>query len=133
MSQRFALVTGTSSGIGAAVSRELLARGWQVFGIARRAAKIEDKRYRHLALDLSDIAKAAPKIEREVGARLGEPWERGGLVNNAAAGLSGRIQDLAADELRRPFGLHTGLPIWLMGFMFKRVKTPVRVGNLSSC
>ena len=132
MSQRFALVTGTSSGIGAAVARELLARGWQVVGIARRAAKIEDKRYRHLTLDLSDIAKAAPKIEREVGARLGEPWERVGLVNNAAVGLSGRIQDFDAGELARSFELNTVLPIWLMGFMIKRVKAPVRVVNLSS-
>src|SRR5258706_2429581 len=132
MSQRFALVTGTSSGIGAAVARDLLARGWQVVGIARRAAKIEDKRYRHLTLDLSDIAKAAPKIEREVGARLGEPWERVGLVNNAAVGLSGRIQDFDAGELARSFELNTVLPIWLMGFMIQRVKAPVRVVDLSS-
>src|SRR5258708_20346983 len=132
MSERLALVTGTSSGIGGAVARELLKRGWQVIGIARRAAKIEDKRYRHLTLDLSDIAKAAPKIEREVGARLGEPWERVGLVNNAAVGLSGRIQDFDAGELARSFELNTVVPIWLMGFMIKRVKAPVRVVNLSS-
>src|SRR5439155_13587049 len=103
MSERFALVTGTSSGIGAAVAKELLKRGWQVVGIARRAVKIEDKRYRHVALDLSDIAKAAPKIEREVGAKPAEPWERVGLVNNAAVGLSGRIQDFDVGELARSF------------------------------
>ena len=78
--ERFALVTGTSSGIGAAVAKELLKRGWQVVGIARRAAKIEDKRYRHLALDLSELRSAAAKIEREVGAMLGERWQRVGLV-----------------------------------------------------
>jgi NAD(P)-dependent dehydrogenase (short-subunit alcohol dehydrogenase family) len=132
MSQRFALVTGTSSGIGTAVAKELLKRGWHVVGIARRAAKIEDKHYRHLALDLSDIAKAASKIEREVAPRLGESWERVGLVNNAAVGLSGRIQDFDAGELARSFELNTVAPIWLMGFMIKRVKAPIRVVNLSS-
>jgi NAD(P)-dependent dehydrogenase (short-subunit alcohol dehydrogenase family) len=132
MSQRFALVTGTSSGIGAAVAKELLKRGWQVVGIARRAAKIEDKHYRHIALDLSDIGKAAPAIEREVGARLGERWERVGLVNNAAVGLAGRIQDVDAGELARSFELNTVVPIWLMGFMIKRAKAPVRVVNVSS-
>ena len=132
MSERFALVTGTSSGIGAAVAKELLKRGWQVVGIARRAVKIEDKRYRHVALDLSDIAKAAPKIEREVGAKLAERWERVGLVNNAAVGLSGRIQDFDAGELARSFELNTVVPIWLMGLMIKRAKAPLRVVNLSS-
>ena len=129
---KFALVTGTSSGIGAAVARDLLARGWQVIGIARRSAKIEHKGYRHIALDLSDIAKAAPAIEREVGARLGERWERVGLVNNAAVGLAGRIQDLDAGELARSFTLNTAVPIWLMGFMIKRAKAPIRVVNVSS-
>jgi len=132
MSQRFAIVTGTSTGIGAAVARELLKRGWQVVGIARRAAKIEGKGYRHLALDLSDLGKAGPAIERAVGSRLAEGWERVGLVNNAAVGLSGRVQNLEAKELARSFELNTATPLWLMGFTIKRSKAPVRVVNLSS-
>lgn len=132
MSECLALVTGTSSGIGAAVASELLKRGWQVVGIARRAAKIEDKRYRHVALDLSDIRSAAPTIEREVGSKLGERWERVGLVNNAAVGLTGRIQDFDAGELARSFELNTVAPIWLMGLMIKHAKAPIRVVNLSS-
>jgi NAD(P)-dependent dehydrogenase (short-subunit alcohol dehydrogenase family) len=129
---KFALVTGTSTGIGAAVAKELLKRGWDVVGIARRAAKIEDKRYRHLKLDLSDIRKSAPMIEREVGKRLGEGWNRVALVNNAAIGLSGRVQSFDADELARSFELNTVTPLWMMGFMIKRAKAPIRVVNVSS-
>lgn len=132
MSERFALVTGTSAGVGAAVASELVKRGWNVVGIARRAAKIEDKRYQHLALDLSDIGKAAPTIEREVGKRLGERWERVGLVNNAAVGLSGRIQNFEAEELARSFELNTATPLWLMGLVIKHAKAPIRVVNVSS-
>ena len=132
MSERFALVTGTSSGIGAAVARELAQRGWQVVGVARRAAKISDKGYRHIALDLSDLRKAAPVIEREVGKRLGERWTRVGLVNNAAIGLAGRIGDASAEELARSLELNTATPLWLWGFMIKGAKAPLRVVNVSS-
>src|SRR5882672_5018837 len=132
MSERFALVTGTSTGIGAAVARELVQRGWQVAGIARRPAKIDDKRYQHLALDLSDAGAAAAAIERQLGERLAQRWERVGLVNNAAVGLAGRVQNLDAAELARSFELNAVMPLWLMGFVIKRAKAPVRVVNLSS-
>ena len=131
MNERFALVTGTSSGIGAAVAKELLERGWTVVGVARRQAKFGE-RYQHLALDLSDAAAAAT-LEKQLGARLGEQaWQRVGLVNNAAVGLAGRVQGLDANELARSFVLNTVMPLWLMGFVIKRSKAPVRVVNLSS-
>ncbi len=126
MRERFELVTGTGSGIGAAVAKELLKRGWNVAGVARREAKIKDKGYQHLALDLSDLRKAAPAVERELGKRLGGQWSRVGLVNNAAVGLAGRIQDVDARELARSFELNTATPLWLMGFMIKPAKAPIR-------
>jgi benzil reductase ((S)-benzoin forming) len=130
---RLALVTGTSSGIGAAVAKELVQRGWQVVGVARRAAKVDDERYQHLALDMSDVPSAAAAIERDFGRRLDEDtWQRVGLVNNAAIGLAGRVQRLDAEELLRSYALNAVMPLWLMGFVVRRAKAPVRVVNVSS-
>jgi len=61
-----ALVTGASSGIGAAIVARLLADGWRVTGISRRGGPGEHPAYEHLSLDLSEtdaVAEAVAKIE----------------------------------------------------------------------
>jgi benzil reductase ((S)-benzoin forming) len=132
-SARLALVTGTSSGIGAAVARELLRRGWQVVGVARRTPDLAHGSYRHLALDLSDVPAASTALERDFGARLAErAWERVGLVNNAAAAPAERIESLQALELLSAFALNAVMPLWLMGFVVRRSDAQIRIVNVSS-
>jgi NAD(P)-dependent dehydrogenase (short-subunit alcohol dehydrogenase family) len=133
--ERLALVTGTSSGIGAAVAKELLEHGWQVIGVARRTPKLDSANYKHLTLDLTDVGKASMTIEREVGARLAEgAWQRVGLVNNAALAPAGRVQKVDAGELARAYALNAVMPLWLMGFVLRRRPegAQVRVVNISS-
>jgi len=50
---RQALVTGASSGIGAAIVTRLLREGWRVVGISRSDPARQDPQYRHLRLDLA--------------------------------------------------------------------------------
>jgi len=80
---RTALVTGASSGIGAACVRALAGRGLEVVALARRegrlAALAEETGCRPLVLDLADTAA----IYRELGA-----LEADVLVNNAGIGRS---------------------------------------------
>jgi len=81
---RLALVTGTTSGIGAALAKQLLQRGWEVAGVARRTPAIENSRYHHLAVDLRDVPIAVKSIEGKFGALLGErAWQRVALVNHS--------------------------------------------------
>jgi NAD(P)-dependent dehydrogenase (short-subunit alcohol dehydrogenase family) len=47
-----ALLIGNSDGIGLALARALLARGWRVVGVSRRAAPVAHAAYRHAVLDV---------------------------------------------------------------------------------
>jgi benzil reductase ((S)-benzoin forming) len=133
---RIAIVTGTSSGIGAAVAGQLLQKGWQVVGIARRGSVLRDPNFRQITQDLSDVAEAITVIERDVAPLLGERrWTRLGLVNNAAmAGDPRPMERLGAQELLRLYALNVVMPTWLMGFAVRHVKPDgsLRIVNVSS-
>jgi NAD(P)-dependent dehydrogenase (short-subunit alcohol dehydrogenase family) len=64
---RHAIVTGSSSGIGAAITERLLRDGWRVTGLSRADPGRMEQGYRHLSVDLMDSAALAPAL-RDVAA-----------------------------------------------------------------
>ena len=100
-------VTGASKGIGAAIARELAARGFRVFGTIRRdadAAALRDAGATPVRMDVTDqasIAGARAEVELALGAaRLV------GLVNNAGVPVVGPLEHIPLDDLRRQFQIN---------------------------
>jgi NADP-dependent 3-hydroxy acid dehydrogenase YdfG len=87
-----AIVTGASSGIGAAIARVLAANGARVAGGARRTDKLETEL--KLELDVTDAASCERFVEQAVE-RLGGLDV---LVNNAGLGLGRDPFDAGTEE-----------------------------------
>ena len=64
---RAVLVTGTSSGIGAALAETLLQNGWAVFGLARRSVAFDSPYYRHFKFDLADTGALGAFADEQLG------------------------------------------------------------------
>ena len=133
---RVAIVTGTSSGIGAAVAQLLLDHGWEVVGVARRATSVAHDRYHHLALDLYDLSALETAMEQRIAPLLKQShWELVGLVNNAATpDLLGPLQAVDARKLAGLYTVNVVAPVWLMGFVSRVTPPgrPLRIVNVSS-
>ncbi|MBQ0946052.1 SDR family NAD(P)-dependent oxidoreductase [Ideonella sp. 4Y16] len=110
MNQRTALITGCSSGIGAALAAELLRRGWRVIATARRPERLQplvDAGARAMALDVDDaasIAALAATLQAE-GLALHL------LVNNAGFGQFGAVMDLTPQALRQQLDTNVVAPV----------------------
>ncbi|MEA2725396.1 MAG: hypothetical protein QOH59_3167 [Gemmatimonadales bacterium] len=134
--RRLAIVTGTSSGIGEKVARQLLQHGWEVIGIARRAVAMDTPAYAHCSLDMADVARLTQRLEKQIGPRVSDPGvTRLALVNNAAdLALLGQVDQLEPAGMLQAYAVNTVAPVLLMGWVLRTAPPgiPVRIVNVSS-
>ena len=96
MTNKRAIITGCSTGIGRATAIELTARGYDVIATARRRETLDDLKVAEtLALDVDDDASV------EAACAAAGPVDV--LVNNAGFGVEGAIETVPIDEVRRMF------------------------------
>ena len=128
------LITGCSTGIGRATAEYLAERGHTVYATARRLESIEDleaKGCRLLALDVTDedsMSSAVAAVEEREGAV-------GALVNNAGYSLSGAVESVSMEEVRRQFetnvlGLIRMCQLVLPGMRAQRAGRIVNVSSM---
>ncbi len=105
LSDRVALVTGASSGIGEATARTLVNRGCTVYAGARqvdRMAELTTFGIHTIALDVTDDAAMVAAVDRIVQ----EQGRIDVLVNNAGYGAYGAMEDVSSAEARRQFDVN---------------------------
>lgn len=101
-SNRVALVTGASSGMGKAFAQALLGEGMVVYAVARRVDQMSELRRLGaitLAMDITveqDIQRVVAHIKKDHGAV-------DVLLNNAGFGLYGAVEDTEINEARYQF------------------------------
>jgi NAD(P)-dependent dehydrogenase (short-subunit alcohol dehydrogenase family) len=95
---RAVLVTGASSGIGAAAAQLLAARGFTVFGTSR-SARPDGDGLRWLALDVRDEAAVRNAVKRI----LDEAGGLYGAVCNAGVGIFGSVEETPMERARAQF------------------------------
>ena len=97
---KVALITGCSSGIGAAAARHFAAQGWSVAATMRKpSGALVGPSIREYALDVTDRAT----IEAAVKATLADFGRIDVLVNNAGYGLFGPFEPASDETIRRQF------------------------------
>jgi NAD(P)-dependent dehydrogenase (short-subunit alcohol dehydrogenase family) len=109
---RAVLVTGCSSGIGAATAARLATAGWTVYATARRPetlSELEAKGCRTLALDVDDDASRKAAVQAVVD-REGAV---GVLVNNAGYSQSGAVESVPDERVRAQFETNVFAPLAL--------------------
>jgi len=100
--QKTILITGCSSGIGAALALDFHKRGHRVYATARRKeslAALEAQGIHGLVLDVDDDASIAAALATVAG----DAGHLDLLINNAGFSQVGAVVDLTRDDLRRQY------------------------------
>jgi short-subunit dehydrogenase len=132
MTNKTALVTGASSGIGAIFAQELAHDGYAVTCVARSQEKLQDlaakpgSNHRVLVADLSDSSQ----LQRVAGDLENTRYSL--LVNNAGYGIYGRFDEIPADLQEHMMFVNMNVLVRLSHAFLKNARPGDALINVSS-
>lgn len=106
---RVAVVTGGSADIGRAICEHLLAQGWEVVSLARRACDVVHPRLHSLEVDLTDRAATA-----QAAAEVARRFDVYAVIHNAGVIRPALLPEVKLDDLSALVELHLGCAIQLV-------------------
>ena len=109
MNEKYVLVTGGSSGIGAELCRAFLNLGYEVISMARRAADPIISGVMHVEVDLTDAAAT-----REVAFDVASRFPITTVIHNAGAIREKPLESVTLDDLESLTHLHLSAPLSLV-------------------
>jgi NAD(P)-dependent dehydrogenase (short-subunit alcohol dehydrogenase family) len=108
-----ALVTGGSAGIGLAVVKQLLAKGYEVFSLDIEKSKLSEKKFHSIEVDLTDTA-ATTKAVQNIKATT--------LIHNAGVIRPALLPDVKLEDFEALANLHLAAPLILMQALLPAMK-----------
>ncbi len=105
--QKVVLITGGSSGIGKSIGEFLLSKGFLVYGTSRNTSKYPESLFPLITLDVTQTASVAACVQEvfDLHQRLDV------VINNAGAGITGPLEEIPTEEIKRNFETNLFGPI----------------------
>lgn len=120
-----AVVSGSSYGIGEAISRKLIEKGFKVYGISRTSPKIDNPKFVWIKADLTRSAEIDA-----IGTQIKEN-SIGLLVNNVGTAIHEDVLKYSDENFEKIFGLNFRAPIKLTMALYSRLANGLII-NISS-
>jgi len=137
ISQKKAIITGASSGIGAAFSKSIIDKGGVVYGIARREDRLQKlqqelgERFHPVVLDITN----EPAVSKWVEETFGDDNQPDILINNAGLGKFANVDELSLDDWHNMINVNVNGVFYLTRKvvpLFKKKGSHTHIINIAS-